>query len=194
MRIAHIFFGIILLLSLAAGVAAGEQDLKDHPGYIDLDEIEIPGNAGEVTEISLGPAILGFAARMSENGDEDLTENLSELVSIRVKSFEIDSTETEKLRPIIDRIEKKVTSEKWESLIRVKEEDELTNISVKYDGDAMVGLLIVAFEPGDEVTLVNIVGKLDLNSLGNLGVISLDEGVLDSLKKSVEGTDSDDDS
>ena len=193
MRIVQLIFGIVLLISLAAGVGAEEQDLKDHPGYIDLDEIKIPGNAGEVTEISLGPALLNFAAQMSENGDEDLSENLSELMSIRVKSFDVDSTETEKIKPIFEKIEKKLAGEKWERVIRVKEKDELTNISVKYDEGAIVGLLVMALESGKEVTFVNIVGKLDLNSLGNLGTISLDESVLDSLKKSTEGKDTDDD-
>jgi hypothetical protein len=163
---------------------ADEKGLRDQPGYIDLDLIEIPGNAGKVTEVDLGPGMLNLAAQMSDNGDEELSEKLSNTFSIQVKSFEIDSLSTEKLRPIVEKIEKKVEEEKWERILRVKEDNEIVNISVKYDEGKAVGLLVMAFEPGDEATFVNIVGSVDMSTLGHL--MGMEGAALDSLKSSVE--------
>jgi len=173
----------LLLVFFISALAQGV-DLKKYPGYIDLGEIKIPDSAGEVTEITLGPAFLKLAA-MVENGDEDLSEALTGLHGIQVKTFDIDSEESAKLQPIIDKIEAKLTKKGWERLVQVKGEDERVVVSVKYDGDKMVGLLVMSVEPGDEAAFVNVVGSINLNALENLD-INLDSSALDSLKKSMK--------
>lgn len=180
-----LFFILIAILAFFISVQAQKIDLKRQPGYVDLEKIKIPNKAGKTTEISLGPALLKIATHAAQNGDKKLTETLSELFSIQVKSFEIDSAEAEKIRPIMDQIEEKLNNEKWQRLIRVKEEDELTNISIKYDKDRAVGLMIMSVAPGREATFINIVGKIDLNKLGNL-TKNLDIPALDSLQKSIK--------
>jgi hypothetical protein len=164
---------------------AQESELKQYPGYVNFDEIKVPDKAGEVTEITLGPAMLKLAAMTSENDDEDLTELLAGLHGIQVKSFNIDPDEAAAIQPVMDKIEAKLNHEGWERLIQVKEEDERTIVSIKYDGKKAAGLLVMHIDPGNEASFVNVVGEIDFTKLGNLGV-DLDNSVMDSLKETLE--------
>jgi hypothetical protein len=176
----------LLFLVPFVAAEAQETDLKQYSGYVNLEEIKIPEKAGEVTEITLGPALLKLAAKTSEEGDENLTKALGGILGIQVKTFEIDSAEAESIQPIMDKIEANLNRDGWERLIQVKGKNERTVVSIKYDNDKTAGLFIMSVEPGDEASFVNIVGSIDLNTIGNLG-IDLDDSTLDSLKDTLEG-------
>ena len=172
----------IIFSVLTATVEAQEIDLEKHPGYINLEEIEIPDNAGKVTDINLGPALLKLA-QWAENEEDDLTKSLSGILSIRIKSFEIRFRDTEKIRSVIDKIEKKIKSENWMNLIQVKDRDAYTNVSMKLDGEKSVGLLLMSLEPGDVVTFANIVGgDIDLKRIADFG-LGLSGSARDSLHR-----------
>jgi hypothetical protein len=181
-----------VLLMVVAGffavAVAQDEDLKKYAGYVDLGDIVIAKDAGTVTEVFLGPAVLRLAAKMEGNGDEDLSEALSELKGIQVKSFEIDEAGAEAIKPIMDRIEENIRKKGWERLVLVKSETERVVVSVKPEDDKLVGLLVMALEPGGEAAFVNVIGTINMETIGNLGV-DLDESVLDSLKKHVEKSD-----
>ncbi len=174
----------LFMLALAVGVYAQEGDLKKQPGYVNFDEIKIPDKAGEVTEITLGPGLVKLAAMAADDKDEDLDEVLSNIKGIQVKSFKVNESETETIQPIMDKIEAKLNREGWERLVQVKGEDERVVVSIKSIDKEIVGLLVMSLEPGDEASFVNIVGNIDLNKIGDLG-IDLDDSALDSLKKSL---------
>jgi len=174
----------MLLLVFSFTALAQAIDLKKYPGYIDFDQIVIPDKASKVTEITLGPALLKLAA-MADNGDEDLSTTLENLHGIQVKSFDINTEQAAKLQPVMDKIEAKLNKEGWERLIQVKGEDERVVVSVKYNDDKMVGLLVMSVESGDEASFVNVVGSIDLSDLENLN-LDLDQSAIDSLKKNIK--------
>ncbi len=175
----------LVVAGILAAAVAQDEDLKKYPGYVDLSDIVIAKDAGEVTEVFLGPAVLKLAAKMEGNGDEDLSDALEGMKGIQVKSFSIDETAAEELRPIMDGIEENLRKQGWERLVLVKSEDERVVVSVKPEGDNLVGLLVMALEPGSEAAFVNVIGTINLETIGNLGV-DLDESVLDSLKEHME--------
>ena len=155
-----------LLLIICFGVQAQDVDFTKLPGYVDLEKIKIPDRAGEFTDISIGPALLKI---VRGEDDWDREKSVSGIVSIRVKSFEVGYDEAATIRPIMDEIEEKLKKEDWELLIRVKDDDEAVNVSMKMENDKAVGLLIMGFDPGDDVVFVNIVGRdLSLRNLGNI--------------------------
>ncbi|MFQ6104977.1 MAG: DUF4252 domain-containing protein [Candidatus Glassbacteria bacterium] len=175
----------LLFMIFCFNAVAQEKDLKKYPGYINLEEIKIPEKAGEVTEVTLGPALLKIAAMADDNEDEDLDEVLAGLHGIQVKSFEITSDEATTILPIMDRIEAKLNREGWERLVQVKGEDERVVVSIKLDEEKVAGLFVMSLEPGVEAAFVNVIGEINLNTLENLD-IDLDDSTLDSLKKSLE--------
>jgi len=174
-----LFLPVLFITALAQGV-----DLKKYPGYVNLDEIEIPDKAGEVTEITLGPAMLKLAA-MADNGDKDLSETLAGLHGIQIKTFDIDSDEAAKLQPIMDKIESQLNQKGWERLVQVKGKDERTVVSIKYDKEKIAGLLVMSVKSGDEAAFVNVVGEINWSTLEDLD-LDLDASAIDSLKKNIK--------
>jgi len=163
--------GLVLLLSLTVCIGVGlgqEADLSKHPGYIDLEKIEIPSTADRVTDISLGPALLKLTEVFYE--DEDAKDGFG-ITSVRVKSFEIRRRAEEAVRRAMEKIEDQLERDSWESLIRVTGEDEFVRISLKFDGEKPVGLVLLAYETGDEAAFINVVGdNIDFKSICNMGL------------------------
>jgi hypothetical protein len=179
----------MLAALICFGMAAAQEDITKHPGYIDLSGIQIPNGAGEVTEVTLGPEIFGMFGNWGdkEKGKEN-PFGKGGLFSINVKTFEIDSEITGNIQEEMAKIEKKLQKENWTPIVRVKSGEERTNISIKFDkgNQKTMGLLIMSVEPGQEASFVNIVGSVPLEALSNMGV-DMDASAMDSLKQVLEG-------
>lgn len=178
---------LVLIALLCMGIYAQEVDIKKHPGYVDLDEIKIPEAAVEITDIDLGPALLALMQLgRDEDEDEDFSKGLSGLLSIRVKSFEIEFDEARRLRRMMEKFDEKLNLDEWTPLIRTKSRDELTNISMKIDKGKIVGFFLMSLDRDEGVSFVNIVGgNVDLESIKNFG-LGLSDSALDSLERSLE--------
>ncbi len=149
----------VLLALLALPALAG--DLEKDPGYIDLEWIDIPEDAEEIQDIDLGPALLSAAADAEKSGDEELAKAFRMIRSIRVKAFSLDEP-SDKINKAVDRIADMLEDKGWKRLIYVKEDDEIVTVSTRTVDDQIMGLTVVAYEPGDEAAFVNVVGHLDL--------------------------------
>ena len=172
------------LLMVSVAVQAQEVDLKKHPGYINLDEIEIPDKAGEITDIDLGPALLQLLQLGKE--EDDLKDGLAGILSIRVKSFEVEYGEAQKIRSIMDKYEKQLVKDNWVRLVRTKKGEEMANISMKFEGGKVVGFFLMSIEPGNEVSFVNIFGGgIDLESIKDFG-LGLSDSTMNSIEKSLK--------
>ncbi len=170
MRIRIIVCASLIFLVTTAFVLAQDFDLTKHPGYIDLSQIEIPKGAGDITEVTIGPELLRAFAAMG-GGAEGLPADMKSLFSINVKTFEINAEIADELRPVFEKIEKKMAKEGWVSLVKVRKNgEENTNVSIKYDKKGeMQGLMVMSIDPFDEAAFVNIVGKINIKDLGFLG-------------------------
>jgi hypothetical protein len=185
MRKGRVFMPCLLLLVLFVSALAQETDLKKYPGYVNLEEIQIPDKAGDVTEVTLGPALLKLASMVEDDEDEDLDEALSNIHGIQIKTFDIDSSDAVKIQPIMDKIEANLNRDGWERLVQVKGEDERVIVSTKFDDGRMVGFFVMSLEPGDEAAFINIIGEISLDTIENLD-INLDDSALDSIKKTLK--------
>jgi hypothetical protein len=157
MKPLSLLFALLLLLALPA--LAG--DLEKEPGYIDLEWIDIPDDAEEIQDIDLGPALLSAAADAEKSGDEELAKAFGMIRSIRVVSFSMDEA-LETVDEAVEKIGKDLKKKGWKRLIYVKDDDEIVTVSTRSVDDEMVGLMVVAHEPGVEASFVNVVGDLDL--------------------------------
>lgn len=179
---------VLPIMLLAFQATAG--DFKDLPGYIDLDWIEIPDDAEEIKDIDLGTVLLGVAADAEEAGDSDLAQALSMIKSIRVKAFSAKGIDPDRIDKMIKKVQNQLKKDQWERLVYVKDKDETLTVSTKYEDGDMVGLMVVAFEDGDEVAFVNVVGNLDLAILLRLG-LGFDKLDLDELLGNLEISEED---
>ncbi|NQT25422.1 DUF4252 domain-containing protein [candidate division KSB1 bacterium] len=156
-------------------------DVINHPGYVNLDDIDIPDDALNVTEVSIGPEILQMVNMFS---DEDVPEDaFGGFLNITVKTFDVDSLISGDIRKKMIKLDKKLKREKWSPLVRSRSGGEFTNVSIKYSKDKKksLGLFIMSLEPGNEASFVNIVGNIDFNQLKDMD-IGIKGSALDSLK------------
>jgi hypothetical protein len=165
----RIFTAIVMALiaTAVAGVTFAGSDVTTLPGYVDFDTKGIMGDTDATVEINLSEPMLKFMAGAANLADREIAETLMGIVDMRIKVYELDSADAERVRPEIDGLVEWFDKNQWSRIIHVKEEDETVNIYSRMDGDIMSGLaLVVASE--SEMVFINIVGKIDPARLGAL--------------------------
>jgi hypothetical protein len=135
-------------------------------------QIDIPASlaakASQSVDVTLDGPMLRLAAKfLGDNGDERVARDMiSRLEGIYVKSYEFDDDGVYD-RSIVDGIRKQI-GPSWKRLVQVKSRDR-ENVEIYADmrGENVAGLVVLAFEPR-ELTIVNLVGPIDLEKLANL--------------------------
>jgi hypothetical protein len=177
----------LMLCLLGAGFALAG-DLGKEVGFIDLEWITIPEEASEIQDIDLGPILGDLAKDAKEKGDDAMFQALGMVHSIRVKSFSVDEGGGESARVAVDKIADQLKKDDWKRLIYMKDGDETVSVNTKYNGEDLVGLMIVTFQPEDSVAFVNVVGDLDLGTLLRLAK-DIDHDSIEDMLEELDGID-----
>lgn len=163
-----------MLLISTGGAAYGQAlDLKF------LDRLE--SKARQTANVSLDGALLRVAAKFLSKEDPDeakVSQLIAGLKGIYVKSFEFDAdgaySESD-----VTAVREHLRAPDWSRIVDVhsRKDGENAEIYIKTGGKDLGGLVIISTEPR-QLTVVSIVGKIDLDQLsdlgGNLGVPKLD--------------------
>ena len=162
---------LILLLALTATAFAQQQgDYSKDPGYYDFGNIISLKSGDTVTEVYLEEPLLKMVAQMGDAQEEGLGKMLDGLKLVKVNEFMVDEKNIDKLNDVLDSVDKDLQSKKWNRIIKTKHNESLANVYVKSAGNnGFDGLFITAVDKKGKVTLVNIVGKIDMDALGRLG-------------------------
>lgn len=155
----------VFILALAVAVPASAQRLNlDLPGLAGLAE-----RADEVVDVTLDASMIRLAAKFLTGNDpkeREVREMISGLQGIYVRSYEF-SKEGEYDRSLADRLKSQLGAS-WKPLVTVRSKTkENVNIMADLRGERVVGLVIIAAEPR-ELTVVNIVGDIDIDRLSRL--------------------------
>lgn len=162
----------LMLAALALPVVAQEIDLSFLKG--------LEAKAKEASNIDLGPEQMGLIKGFSGLIGGDLGDVATGLKRVKVYSLEFDKEGMYNLADA-ENVRAKVKSDaKWLSMVSVKEKGGFTEIMMhKGANGESDGILILVAEPR-ELTVVNIVGALDMNKLaklgGNFGIPRIDYG------------------
>ena len=178
---------VLLALFLIPQNAIGEQEdeeLRKLRGYVDFDSWTGLRPAETTVEIYIKDPILSLVARLTRDEDPDLSDLLSSLKLIRVQTYPLDASDTREIKARVDKIRKKLEKDKWEIVVRAREPDQQVHVYIKSSKDEVNGLVIMAAKYGENISFVNIVGDIDLNSISRLGN-KFDIPGLDSLNTSV---------
>lgn len=178
--------GIVgLVLGVAALVIpAAAQNTLPLPSPV---EKELAARASNVTEVTLGKNMLGFAAKFmnDKDSDEAATRHLIEgLDGIYVRDYEFDK-EGEYSMDEIDKLRQYFETSEWTPIVRERErKGESTDVMVKMVNGESHGLFVLSAERR-ELSIVLILGPIRMDQLGALkGLGGL--GVLGDLDKSTK--------
>ena len=138
---------------------------------LQLDHLnKLAEKATETVDVSADTAMLKQAAGFLAGKGSD-TEKMQQLLGgitgIYVKSFEFDAPNMY-AESDVEAIRKQVSGSGWSRVVSVREKSGLQEIYFWRDRDTTGGLVVISAET-NELTVVNIVGRVDLASLGALG-------------------------
>ena len=164
---------VVQIVMLAAGlcifvsiVPSGEvfaEAQKEKEKVKGLIAFDFPKALEAKVEVNLSGKLISLVAKAAKPNPE-VTELLNMLKGVYVRVYENDTTTFNELtRHYEDKLEK----EKWEIIAKIKEESETVQVRILLGEDTILGLFVmVAGET--EITLVNIVGEIKPERIGEL--------------------------
>lgn len=165
----------LLVAFNAAAVCA--QDAK-----IPLERLDhLSNKAAETVEVTLDERLLRLASKFLSNSDPTqakIREMIASLKGIYVRVFTFDKVGEYDPKEL-DTLRTQLRGPNWQKVVGVRSKRGGDNVDVHLlaHNDVITGLAIIAAEPR-ELTLVNIIGPIDLEKLsqlqGQLGIPKLD--------------------
>ncbi len=183
MKTQGIALSVGALLLAAAGLTARAQDSQlPPPSPI---EKELAARASDVTEVTLGKNMLGFASKFmnGKDADEAATRKLIEgLQGIYVREYEFDK-EGEYSPEQVEQLRKHFETGDWTPMVRERDRKnhETTDVLMKMVNGETQGLFVLDAEPKD-LTIVLILGPIHMDDLGKLSGLSGLSGLSDIQK------------
>lgn len=154
----------ITLLVFLAALAA-----PLHAQRLNLDFPAIADRASESTDVTLDGPMLRLAAKFLNDRDPDehtARDLIKSLTGIYVHSYEFDH-DGEYDRSVVEKVRAQLGSN-WRPMVTVRSKlKENVDIYLDMRGENVAGMLIISAEPR-ELTLVNLVGAIDIDKLASL--------------------------
>jgi len=120
-------------------------------------------------EVNLRGAILSLVAEASRGEEPEFAAMVDDLRGIYVRTYDLSSARpgaSGEIRELARSFER----DGWETLVRVREDDEDVYIYLDTSGDVINGLVVMSLdEEEDEATFVTIDGRIDPAQIGRLG-------------------------
>ncbi|RKZ00318.1 MAG: hypothetical protein DRQ13_00660 [Ignavibacteriae bacterium] len=160
---------IPMLLLFSFMLFAQSSDLKNEPGYVDFGDLSSFEGSTGVTEIILEEDLLSMLAQMSSEEDPNIMAILNGLKLVKANVFEVSQANLDELKSRIDQIDSKLTGSNWKRIVRTRSAEETANVYIKQNSNQIVGLAVTTLEADGEAAFVNIVGTIELATIGKLG-------------------------
>ena len=157
-----------LMLPLLAAAVNPQLRLPSFPGLRE--------QASESVDVDLGWLPLHLTSWLMDDGDPDAAavgKAIRNLKSVQIRSYRFDSDFTYP-QAEIDQLRSQLSQPGWSPLVQVRKhgeapgkDQENVDIYLALEDNKVKGLVIIACEPR-ELTIVNIVGTIDLDQIANL--------------------------
>jgi len=165
------FFGQVLLgaILVLPALPAFSQNSK-----LQLQNLEkLSAKAAEVNDVTLDGALLQLASKFLDAADDsdarEIKNVIKDLKGIYVKNFEFDEP-NQYSQADVEAIRTQLAAPGWQRIVtsRNKRNNENDEVYLMKEGDKITGVAILVAE-ARELTVVNIVGPIDMDKLGELG-------------------------
>jgi hypothetical protein len=157
---------VALLLIFAATLTAKAQGAKIQLSNLD----HLAARASQTVDVNIDERLVQIAAKVlsSEDADEKKIKKIVDgLKGIYVKSFEFENT-GEFTQADVESVRTQLRGPAWSKLVNVtSKKDGSVEVYLMMVGDQISGLAVLSVED-KELTVVNIVGPVDLEKLSRL--------------------------
>ncbi len=167
----RILLPVLACLLAAQPATAQDVDLRNEPGYLDLDSIHGWFDEEPWLEVNVKGALLRLVTEASRNEDPELSNVLQGLKAIEVRGYPLTPEQFEEVGRRTGDLAKQLEARGWDTVVRVREQNERVNIYMKVNDDVIAGLVVMVLEPDNEegAVFVNIVGDIDPEQIGKIG-------------------------
>jgi Domain of unknown function (DUF4252) len=165
-----------LLIAVCTATAAKAQDAKLQ--ISNLDRLE--SRAAQVIDVSIDERLLRIALKFLNPNDPDqakIRELVAGLKGVYVKSYDFDKPDEYSASDVAP-ISAQLKAPGWARMVGIRSTRDKQNLEVytMLVGDKIGGMAVIAAEP-TQLTVINIVGPIDLEKLsaleGNFGIPEL---------------------
>jgi len=156
---------IAALLVTMAALVAQAQDPRIQTASLD----HLAAKASETVDVNIDERLIRLAAKLlSDKGDEkEVKEIISGLKGIYVRSFEF-AADGQYSAADVDTIRTQLRAPSWTRMVNVtSKKDGTLEVYILINGEQVGGLAVIAAEDR-ELTVVNLVGPVNLDKLAKL--------------------------
>jgi len=157
---------VVLIASLTFGQ---KNDYTKYKGYVNFGDLEKFETGEEVTEVIIEEHLLRMVSKMAGKDEPELGVVLDGIKLIKVNTFGVSEENYPKLALIVKNIDKKLMSDGWDRIVKTRSKDELVNVFILTSKEEKIsGLVVTSIEKNGDAAFVNIVGNIDLETIGKL--------------------------
>ena len=165
---------VMLLLLFVGNTTSRAQSAR-----LQLDQLDLLANrASHTVDVKLDEHLIQITSKFFKDDEAEIRDLLKNIKGIYVKSFTFEK-ENEYQSSEVDSVISQLRGGGWNKIVGVtsRKENENVDVYLMTLGDQISGLAVVSLNP-KEVTVVNIVGPINLEKLsqleGSFGVPDLD--------------------
>jgi len=157
---------LVVLLVIVSATTSNAQDPRIQMSHLD----HLAAKASETVDVNIDERLVQIAIKVFNDKDPDeaqIKKLVAGLKGIYVKSFEFDA-DNQFNAADVDSIRNQLREPAWSRLVNVKSKrDANVDVYISLSGSNVNGLVVITSE-ARELTVVNIVGPVDLEKLANL--------------------------
>lgn len=162
-------YSLVLLLLFTGLTFVQNKDFSKEPGYFDFGNMSELEDGDMVAEVIIEEHLLKMVAKLAKNEDQELANLLSGLKLIRVHAFDVTDANNKMIADKMEKLNGRLTSQNWDRIVRFRDKEESGNVYIKTDkSDSIVGMVVMVMDKNGEAAFVNIVGTIDLETIGRL--------------------------
>ncbi|NNK31504.1 MAG: DUF4252 domain-containing protein [Xanthomonadales bacterium] len=179
--------GAALLLALALA-GCGLTAPRSSDGFADLDSLGI-SDTDRVLSISVGPALLRFAARHVEDKPETQAL-LRSLDGVRVRIYEIDG-DAGRVAARMEGMSARLKDDGWEPVMTLRDEREQVHMLLRMTGERISGMTVLVSDGESEAVIVNLMGDIQPEQFSDVMVaLDVDAAGVGDVRPDEEGQES----
>ena len=159
----------VVIVCIASLTFGQKNDYTKYKGYVNFGDLEKFETGEEVTEVIIEEHLLRMVSKMTGKDEPELGVVLDGIKLIKVNTFDVSEENYPKLALIAKDIDKKLMSDGWDRIVKTRSKDELVNVFILTSKEEKIsGLVVTSIEKNGDAAFVNIVGNIDLETIGKL--------------------------
>jgi hypothetical protein len=161
---------LVTFLFVIVPIHSQTSDVTNEPGYFDLGDLSSLESSTGVTEIILEEDLLSVLATISNEKDPNIMAILHGLKLVKANVYKVNDGNMDELKDRVNEIDSRILNSDWKRIVRTRSSEEIANVYIRLnDNKQIVGLVVTSVEQGGDAAFVNIVGNIDLATIGKLG-------------------------